>query len=107
MITLATPCVRDLIAKGDVHGILSAGGSGGTGLVSAVMRGAAPIGLPKLIVSTVASGDTGPIVGETDITLMYSVVDIAGMNIMLRDVLGNAAGAMLGMSSVYEASLVV
>lgn len=105
MITLATPCVRELISKGDVHGILSAGGSGGTSLVSAVMRAAAPIGLPKLIVSTVALGDTGPIVGETDITLMYSVVDIAGMNSMLRDVLGNAAGAMLGMSSVYEARL--
>jgi uncharacterized protein (UPF0261 family) len=94
--------VEHLIRKGDVDGILSAGGSGGTSLVSAVMREVAPLGMPKLIVSTVASGDTGPIVGETDMTMMYSVVDIAGTNAMLRDVLGNAAGAMLGMSTAYE-----
>jgi uncharacterized protein (UPF0261 family) len=105
MISCATDCVKDLVSKGEVHGILSAGGSGGTSLVSAVMRAAAPVGMPKLIVSTVASGDTGPIVGETDITLMYSVVDIAGMNAMLRDVLSNAAGAMMGMSTIYESNL--
>ena len=105
MISCATACVKHLISTSSVHGILSAGGSGGTSLVSAVMQAAAPVGMPKLIVSTVASGDTGPIVGETDITLMYSVVDIAGMNSMLRDVLGNAAGAMMGMSAVYEQSL--
>jgi uncharacterized protein (UPF0261 family) len=105
MISCATACVKDLISTSSVHGILSAGGSGGTSLVSAVMRAAAPVGMPKLIVSTVASGDTGPIIGETDITLMYSVVDIAGMNSMLRDVLGNAAGAMMGMSALYEQSL--
>jgi uncharacterized protein (UPF0261 family) len=94
--------VEHLIQKGDVDGILSAGGSGGTSLVSAVMRAVAPLGMPKLIVSTVASGNTGPLVGETDITMMYSVVDIAGTNAMLRDVLGNAAAAMLGMSTAYE-----
>ncbi|KAJ5824482.1 hypothetical protein N7447_006822 [Penicillium robsamsonii] len=66
------------------------------------MRTAAPIGLPKLIVSTVASGNTGPIVGECDITLMYSVIDIAGNNRLLREVLGNAAGAMFGMASTYQ-----
>lgn len=102
MIRCATACVRDLVQNGDVHGILSAGGTGGTSLVSAVMREVAPLGMPKLIVSTVASGDTGPIVGETDITMMYSVVDIAGSNAMLRDVLNNAAGAMIGMSTAYE-----
>jgi uncharacterized protein (UPF0261 family) len=105
MIGCATACVKDIVSKGHVHGILSAGGSGGTSLVSAVMRAAAPVGMPKLIVSTVASGDTGPIIGETDITLMYSVVDVAGMNTILRDVLSNAAGAMMGMSTVYESNI--
>jgi uncharacterized protein (UPF0261 family) len=102
MTCLTSVCVEYLIQKGDVHGVLSAGGSGGTSLVSSVMRDVAPLGMPKLIVSTVASGDTGPVVGESDITMMYSVVDIAGTNAMLRDVLGNAAGAMLGMSTAYE-----
>lgn len=54
-----------------------------------------------MIVSTVASGDTGPIVGETDITMMYSVVDVAGLNQVLRDVLGNAAAAIAGMAQAY------
>lgn len=102
MTKCTTTCVRSLIKKGNVHGIISAGGTGGTSLVSAVMREVVPLGMPKLIVSTVASGDTGPIVGEADITMMYSVVDIAGTNAMLRQVLANAAGAMLGMSTAYE-----
>jgi uncharacterized protein (UPF0261 family) len=106
MIDCTTTCVKELIKYQPVHGILSAGGSGGTSLVSAVMREAAPLGMPKLIVSTVASGDTGPIVGETDITMMYPVVDIAGTNEMLRDVLRNAAGAMVGMTMAYERTLV-
>lgn len=54
-----------------------------------------------MIVSTVASGDTGPVVGETDITMMYSVVDVAGLNQLLRDVLGNAAAAIAGMAQAY------
>jgi len=103
MTSCATTCIKDLISRGPVHGLISAGGSSGTSLTAAVMREAAPIGLPKIIVSTIASGDTGPIVGETDITLMYSVVDIAGSNQLLRNVLSNAAGAMVGMASTYEA----
>ncbi|KAJ5365089.1 hypothetical protein N7517_007975 [Penicillium concentricum] len=86
----------------EIHGIIVAGGSGGTSLISAVMRTVAPIGLPKLVVSTVASGDTGPMVGECDITLIYSVVDIAGTNRLLHELLGNAAGAMFGMASTYQ-----
>ncbi|CBF84628.1 hypothetical protein AN8931.2 [Aspergillus nidulans FGSC A4] len=101
----ATKCVSELLQTQDVHGIIGVGGSGGTSLISAVMRSAAKIGLPKLIVSTVASGNTGPIVGETDLTLMYSVVDIAGSNRLLKDVLENAAGAMVGMASAYKARL--
>lgn len=105
MIHCTTNCVKQMLQTTPVHGILSAGGTGGTSLVSAVMREVAPLGMPKLIVSTAASGDTGPVVGETDITMMYSVVDIAGSNAMLRNVLGNAAGAMVGMSTAYEKRL--
>jgi uncharacterized protein (UPF0261 family) len=106
LIDTVTKCVADILAKSEIHGILGAGGSGGTSLISAVMRNAAPFGLPKLIVSTIASGDTGPVVGECDITLMYSVVDVAGTNRLLKEVLGNAAGAMFGMASAYETRLV-
>ena len=66
----ATACVRDLYTKSSLHGIISIGGSCGTAIASAVMRDALPFTLPKLIVSTVASGDTSHIVGESDITLM-------------------------------------
>lgn len=84
-----------------IHGIISAGGTGGTSLASGAMRDSLPIGFPKLIVSTAASGDTSPIVAESDITLMYSVVDIAGNNSLLRRVLSNAAGAVVGMGQAY------
>ncbi|KAH0340524.1 UPF0261 domain-containing protein, partial [Aureobasidium melanogenum] len=104
MIHCATSCIRELHQKQPIHGVISAGGSGGTSLASAVMR-TLPIGLPKLIASTVASGDTGPIVGETDITLMYSVVDIAGANDLLKNILNNAAAAIAGMSAAYEQQL--
>lgn len=111
MITCSTNCVRELYKSGlndpsqAIHGIVSAGGTGGTSLVSAVMREVFPVGLPKLIVSTNASGDTGPVVGETDITMMYSVVDIAGTNSLLKRILSNAAGAISGMAQAYERSL--
>ncbi|KAL2832109.1 hypothetical protein BDW59DRAFT_157571 [Aspergillus cavernicola] len=102
LISCVSSCVIELLRTTEIHGIIGAGGSGGTSLISAVMRAAAPIGLPKLIVSTIASGDTGPVVGECDITLMYSIVDIAGTNRLLREVLGNAAGAIFGMASTYQ-----
>jgi uncharacterized protein (UPF0261 family) len=70
MSDFATEAVKALHSEGKVHGIIAAGGSGGTSLAAAVMRNALPIGFPKMIVSTVASGDTGPIVGETDITMV-------------------------------------
>ncbi|KHN99832.1 UPF0261 domain protein [Metarhizium album ARSEF 1941] len=97
-----TDLVRDMFAAGSIHGIVSAGGSGGTAVASAVMRRAVPIGFPKLIVSTVASGDTASIVGETDITLMYSVVDIAGLNHLLRGILANAAAAIAAAACSYS-----
>jgi uncharacterized protein (UPF0261 family) len=111
MIACSINCVRDLYRAGledptkVFHGIVSAGGTGGTSLVSAVMREVFPIGFPKLMVSTNASGDTGPVVGETDITMMYSVVDIAGTNSLLKRILSNAAGAITGMAGAYERSL--
>ena len=103
MTECATACVRDLCSKLSIHGVISIGGSCGTSLASAVMRNAVPFTLPKLIVSTVASGDTSHIVGESDITLMYSIVDIAGSNSILNDVLDNAAGAIVGMARAYQA----
>ena len=82
--------------SGRVAGVIGIGGSGGTALITTAMR-ALPVGLPKLMVSTVASGNTAAYVGSSDITLMYSVVDIAGLNSVSRRVLGNAAHAMAGM----------
>ncbi|KAL2800881.1 hypothetical protein BJX66DRAFT_290346 [Aspergillus keveii] len=105
LINTVTKCVKDILSKAEIHGILGAGGSGGTSLISGVMRNAAPFGLPKLIVSTIASGDTGSVVGECDISLMYSVVDVAGTNRLLKEVLGNAAGAIFGMAVAYEQRL--
>lgn len=66
------------------------------------MRQSLPIGFPKLIISTAASGDTSPIVAESDITLMYSVVDISGSNSLLRRIMSNAAGAIVGMAKSYS-----
>ncbi|KAK4889322.1 hypothetical protein LTR27_011858 [Elasticomyces elasticus] len=110
MIACATNWLTEAYAKGlddttaAIHSCINAGGTGNTSLVSAVMRNVLPIGLPKLIVSTNASGDMGPIVGESDITMMYSVCDIAGLNYLLRRVLSNAAGAIVGMAKAYEVS---
>jgi uncharacterized protein (UPF0261 family) len=81
---------------GRVLGVIGIGGSGGTALITPAMRGL-PVGVPKLMVSTVASGNTAPYVGCSDIMLMYSVVDVAGINAISRRVLGNAAAAMAGM----------
>jgi uncharacterized protein (UPF0261 family) len=100
MAACATKAVKQLFNDGKVHAIVSAGGSGGTSLAAQVMRDALPIGFPKLIISTVASGDTGPIVEETDITLMNSVVDVAGLNQILRKVLSNAGFAIAAMARV-------
>jgi uncharacterized protein (UPF0261 family) len=80
----------------DVTGILGLGGSAGTTIATAVMR-AFPFGVPKLMVSTLASGQVRPYVGVRDITMMNSVVDISGLNRISRTVLTNAANAMIGM----------
>lgn len=101
MATCATSAVRRLFEQGKIHAIIAAGGSSGTSLAAEVMRDALPIGFPKLIVSTIASGDTGSIVQETDITLMYSVVDVAGLNQVLRNILSNAGASIAGMAKAY------
>ena len=94
---LAVPnCVEALRQAGRIHGILSLGGGGGTAIASAAMR-ALPIGFPKLIVSTLASGNTAHYVGTKDIVMMPSVVDINGLNRVLRLILTRAAGAIVGM----------
>lgn len=94
----AATIVCRLHQEGRLDGIVGLGGTGGTSLITAAMR-ALPVGVPKVMVSTVASGDTRAYVGATDITMMYSVVDIAGINKISRRILANAAGAIAGMVS--------
>jgi uncharacterized protein (UPF0261 family) len=87
-----------VLSRTDLAGILGAGGSGGTALITPSMR-ALPVGVPKLMVSTVASGDVRMYVGPSDIAMLYSVTDVAGLNRISRQVLGNAAHALAGMIS--------
>jgi len=86
----------DLHEDGVLDGILGLGGSGNTSIATEAMR-ALPVGVPKLMVSTVASGDTEPYVGTRDIAMMYSVADIEGLNQLSRQVIANGALAMVGM----------
>jgi uncharacterized protein (UPF0261 family) len=95
---MATAFEYFLASRDDVAGVIGAGGSGGTALLAPALRNL-PIGIPKLIVSTVASGNVAPYVGASDLTLMYSVTDVEGLNRISRQVLGNAAHAMAGMIS--------
>jgi len=93
---MAVAFERFLRSRDDVAGIIGLGGSGGTALISPAMR-ALPIGRPKLMVSTVASSNVAPYVGSSDIAMMYSVTDLAGLNRISRIVLANAAHAIAGM----------
>jgi len=88
--------VLDLHAQGQVDGVLGLGGSAGTTIATAAMR-ALPFGVPKLMVSTLASGQVKPYVGVRDVMLLHSVVDISGLNRISRTVLTNAAHALIGM----------
>jgi len=96
----ASRIVSELHDTGHLHGILGLGGSGGTALVTQAMR-ALPVGVPKLMGSTVASGDTRPYIGSVDIAMMYSVVDIAGINRISERILRNAAAGIAAMASSY------
>ena len=90
--------IADLAASGRIQGIIALGGGGGTAIATAAMR-ALPVGFPKLMVSTLASGNTAPYVGSKDITMMPSIVDVAGLNRISRQLFTNAAGAICGMVS--------
>ena len=87
---------RFMLQRRDVGGLISAGGSGGTTLATQAMR-ALQIGTPKVMVSTMASGDTRPYVGPSDICMMYSITDVQGINRISEKVLANAAHALAGM----------
>jgi uncharacterized protein (UPF0261 family) len=91
-----TEFLQAKLLQGEVAGVIGIGGSGGTALITRAMRGLR-IGLPKLMVSTVASGNIAPYIDCHDITMMYSVVDVAGLNTVSTRILANAAAAMAGM----------
>lgn len=93
----ATKLLIERVARGEVHAVLALGGTQGTSNASAVLR-ALPWGFPKLMLSTVASGDTAPFVGIKDLTMMSAVGDILGLNPLTRTILANAAGAAWGMA---------
>jgi uncharacterized protein (UPF0261 family) len=88
--------------EGRCSGFIGLGGTGGTSMIASAMRGL-PIGFPKLMVSTVASGDTSIYIGTSDITMMFSVVDVAGLNRVSRQIYRNAAGAIAGMAKLKAA----
>ncbi len=92
----AAALIAKKYAAGEIDGIISLGGSAGTTIGTTAMQ-ALPVGVPKMMVSTLASGDTSPYVQSKDISMMYSVVDIAGINRLSRQILANAAGAIVGM----------
>jgi uncharacterized protein (UPF0261 family)/ABC-type branched-subunit amino acid transport system ATPase component len=96
VIAMAGAFERFICTRTDVGGIISAGGSGGTALATPAMR-ALPVGIPKFMVSTVASGNVAPYVGPSDISMMYSVTDVQGINSITEQVLSNAANALAGM----------
>jgi uncharacterized protein (UPF0261 family) len=98
----ATAILTRLHAQGAVHGVVALGGSAGTAIATAAMR-ALPYGFPKLMVSTLAAGDTKPYVGTKDICMMPSVLDISGLNYLSRRILSNAAGAICGMVAAEPA----
>jgi uncharacterized protein (UPF0261 family) len=97
MSTALTEYVAQQSASGSFHGIIGIGGSGGTALITPAMQ-ALPVGFPKVMVTTMASGDVSPYVGCSDVTIMPSVVDVAGLNSISRVVLSNAAAAVAGMA---------
>ncbi|MEO6299546.1 MAG: Tm-1-like ATP-binding domain-containing protein, partial [Paracoccaceae bacterium] len=95
---MATALAHFLPAQHDLAGVIGIGGGGGTAIITAGMR-ELPYGLPKIMVSTLASGNTAPYVGISDLIMMPSVTDLAGLNTLNRTILHNAAQAMLGMAT--------
>ncbi|MEU0372608.1 Tm-1-like ATP-binding domain-containing protein [Streptomyces sp. NPDC006283] len=99
----AAKTVLRLYDESRLHAVLAVGGSGGTSIATRAMR-RLPLGVPKLMVSSMAAGDVSAYVGASDITMMYSVVDIAGVNSVLGPVLANAADAVVGMAKGFAAT---
>lgn len=97
----AVAIVKDLYDRGKIHGVISLGGGQGTVIGSAAMQ-ALPVGVPKLMVSTIASVDPQPFVDIKDVTMMNPVVDIAGLNCILKLIIRNAAAAVAGMVKVQK-----
>ena len=95
---MAEALTHFLLAQRDVGAVLGLGGSGNTAIVTTAMR-ALPVGIPKVMVSTLASGNVAPFVGASDIMMMHAVADVAGLNSVTRKVIGNAAHACVGMIS--------
>jgi uncharacterized protein (UPF0261 family) len=104
MADAAAVLARRLYSEGLVDGVLGVGGSGNTAIATAAMR-ALPVGVPKLMVSTMAAGDTRDYIGGVDVTLMASVTDVAGVNSISARILANAAAAMAGMVSAAPVEL--
>ena len=104
MAEAAEALARRLWAQGRIAGVLAAGGSGNTAIATRAMQ-ALPVGAPKLMVSTMAAGDTGDYVGASDVTMMASVTDVAGVNSISARILANAAAAMAGMVQAPEVDL--
>jgi uncharacterized protein (UPF0261 family) len=104
MVAGAGKLLSDMVAKGEVHGVIGLGGTQGTSNASRVMQ-QLPYGLPKLMVSTCAAGDTSAFVGIKDIIMMFSVSDILGLNPFMRMVLANAAAAVAGMAQVERGAI--
>ena len=96
MADAAAAIARRLHDEGRIGGILAAGGSGNTAIATRAMQ-ALPVGVPKLMVSTVAAGNTADYIGAADVTMMASVTDVAGINTISARILANAAAAMAGM----------
>jgi uncharacterized protein (UPF0261 family) len=96
MADAAEELARQLYAEGRIGGVLAAGGSGGTAIATRAMQ-ALPVGAPKLMVSTMAAGNTADYVGASDVMMMASVTDVAGVNSISARILANAAAAMAGM----------
>jgi uncharacterized protein (UPF0261 family) len=95
----AAKITRELFDRGEISGVISLGGGSGTVIGTGAMR-ALPVGIPKVMVSSMASGNIRPYVGTSDITMIYSVVDISGLNRISRKILSNAALAVCGMVEV-------
>jgi hypothetical protein len=103
LMTRAAPVfLAEAAAAGRVQGVISLGGGGGTAIATAAMR-ALPVGFPKVMVTTLASGNTAPYVGTKDVVLFPAVVDVSGINRVSRVIFENAAGAIAGMVEAAEA----